>query len=325
LLDSHVLLSQMSNVRLDSYVFTEESFALARRHLKPDGLLVVSHAVGQPWFVDRMRATLTDAFEGKPPVVLSERIENAVGFTYAAGAIEPGRAVPKGTPTLTDDWPFLYLESRTIPVEYLLAIAIMAVVSLLTVLKVSGKRWGGIDGTFFFLGAGFLLLETRGVTALALLIGSTWRVTSAVFAGVLVMALISTWLAPKLAREEARLRVATYAFLGVTLLVTGVVPLARLGSLGPVVGGSLGALLVSLPLLASGIVFARALAASGDTDRAVSSNLLGALLGGLTEYVSMLVGFQALVLVAAIFYAAAIAFDVKASRAQRVRSVHAPG
>ena len=70
LLDSHVLLSQMSNVRLDSYVFTAESFALARAHLKPGGLLVVSHAVGQPWFVDRMRATLADAFNGRPPMVV---------------------------------------------------------------------------------------------------------------------------------------------------------------------------------------------------------------------------------------------------------------
>jgi hypothetical protein len=64
----------------------------------------------------------------------------------------------------------------------------------------------------------------------------------------------------------------------------------------------LGAILVSLPLLASGVVFATSLAKAGDASRALASNLLGALAGGLTEYLSMVVGFRILVLLAALFY-----------------------
>jgi len=58
LLDSHVLLSHKSNIRLDSFVFTRESFDLARLKLKPDGILVVSHAVKKHFFFNRIRATL---------------------------------------------------------------------------------------------------------------------------------------------------------------------------------------------------------------------------------------------------------------------------
>jgi spermidine synthase len=84
LLDSHVLLGTFSNVRLDSYVFTAESFAAARKRLRGGGILVVSHAVGLPWFVDRMRATLARAF-GRSPYVVSERAKNPLGYVCAAG------------------------------------------------------------------------------------------------------------------------------------------------------------------------------------------------------------------------------------------------
>src|SRR5262249_59355515 len=75
------LLSSRSNLRLDSFVFTRESFALAREHLAPHGVMVVSHAVGTPWFIDRMRATLRNAF-GKFPLLLTEEL----GVAYAVAA-----------------------------------------------------------------------------------------------------------------------------------------------------------------------------------------------------------------------------------------------
>jgi hypothetical protein len=264
-----------------------------------------------------MRATLANAFEGRPPLVVSEHVPNPVGYVYAAGdLVEPGRPVDANASVLSDDWPFIYLRARTIPSEYLIAMAIMAAVAIAGVRAVSGRAAGSVDATFFFLGAGFLLLETRGVTALALLIGSTWRVTSAVFAGVLVMALASTGLVSLLSRKATtRPRGALiYAFLGVCLLVTGVVSLEDLAALPPLASAAAGALLVSLPLFASGVLFATALERAGDTDRAVASNLLGALFGGLAEYVSMLIGFRALVLVAALFYAVAVVADARASR-----------
>ena len=41
----------------------------------------------------------------------------------------------------------------------------------------------------FFLGAGFMLLETKGVVHMALLFGCTWIVNSVVFFAILVMIL----------------------------------------------------------------------------------------------------------------------------------------
>jgi len=58
-----------------------------------------------------------------------------------------------------------------------------------------GKRLygSGFDPVLFLMGAAFLLIETRGVTDLSLLFGSTWIVNSSVFAGVLVMALAASF------------------------------------------------------------------------------------------------------------------------------------
>jgi hypothetical protein len=265
---------------------------------------VVSHAVGTPWFVKRMRATLGRAFE-RPPLLVSEHVRHPLGFVYAAGdLVAPGRPIEEPDDVLSDDWPFVYLRSRTIPTEYLVAIALVAIVSLGLVRVAAGKRLAGFDLHFFALGAGFLLLETRGLAVLALLVGSTWEVTSAVFAGVLVMALGATAIAHRLGGAKAtRLHVqSAYAMLGAALALQVAVPASVLADFPFMARALLGAILVSLPLLASGVVFATSLAKAGDASRALASNLLGALAGGLTEYLSMVVGFRILVLLAALFY-----------------------
>ena len=307
LLDSHVLMSSMSNVRLDSYVFTAESFALAREHLAPGGILVVSHAVGTPWFIDRMRSTLARAF-GRPPFLVSEQVAHPLGFVYAAGELVPeGRPLGDAADVLEDDWPFVYLRKRTIPREYLIAMALVAVASLALVRGAAGRKLAGFDLHFFALGAGFLLLETRGLAVLALLVGSTWGVTSAVFAGVLAMALAATAIAERLggALATAHHVRSAYVLLGAALAMQLAVPTSVLADFPFVARAVLGAVLVSLPLLASGTVFGTSLARVGAADRALASNLLGAVAGGLVEYLSMVVGFRALVVVAALFYALA--------------------
>ena len=47
------------------------------------------------------------------------------------------------------------------------------------------------NGRMFFLGAGFMLLETKGVVHMALLFGATWMVNSIVFFAILTMILLS--------------------------------------------------------------------------------------------------------------------------------------
>ena len=90
----------------------------------------------------------------------------------------------------TDDAPFPYLRERTIPTFYLLAVALILGVSLLLVRVVSGpigRMSPYLD--LFFMGAAFLLLETKSVVQFALLFGTTWFVNALVFGGVLLSVL----------------------------------------------------------------------------------------------------------------------------------------
>jgi Methyltransferase domain len=313
MLDSHILLSSRSNVRLDSFVFTRESFALARERLAPSGLMVVSHAVGTPWFIDRMQATLSHAF-GKPPVFIADFSYLPFGTIYVVGAdTPPGRPARADINLLEDDWPFLYLPGRFIPRDYLLAMVLMALISLVAVRAAAGPGGRGLDWHFFALGAGFLLLETRGLGVLALHLGGTWSVNAAVFAGVLVMSLAATVVGARLARNRGSgIPWSAYALLGVLLALNYALPLAALAAMPLGTRIVLSVLLVSAPLFASGLVFALSLARTGDASRALASNLLGAMAGGMIEYLSMIVGFRALVPLAAAFYLAALAADRRA-------------
>ncbi len=74
----------------------------------------------------------------------------------------------------------------------------------------------------FFLGAGFMLLETKGVVHMALLFGSTWIVNSIVFFAILVMVLLSNLFV--LAPGPGRLW-PYYALLIASLLVNALVPM----------------------------------------------------------------------------------------------------
>jgi hypothetical protein len=140
-------------------------------------------------------------------------------------------------------------------------------------------------------------------------LGSTWGVTSAVFAGVLVMALASTAIAAKLSVGSAERRQGSAGIVYVLLVGALGIELGfttgELAALPLAVRAVLGAVLVSLPLLAGGTIFATSLARSGSAERALAANLIGAMAGGLLEYVSMIIGFRALVLVAAVLYGVA--------------------
>ena len=68
LIDSLTLQSGFASVRLESYMFTEESFRAVRDRLAPDGVLVVYNYFRERWLVDRLANTAAAAF-GTPPRV----------------------------------------------------------------------------------------------------------------------------------------------------------------------------------------------------------------------------------------------------------------
>jgi hypothetical protein len=152
----------------------------------------------------------------------------------------------------------------------------------------------------FFLGAGFMLVETKAVVQMALCFGGTWMVNSIVFSAVLVMILVANllvlWARPKTLWPF-------YAGLLLSLAVGAAVPLdffLGMSRAAQVVGSCV---LVFTPILFAGVVFAVSFSRTTDAGRALGANIAGAIAGGLAENTSMVLGFQRLVLVAIVFYA----------------------
>jgi hypothetical protein len=208
------------------------------------------------------------------------------------------------TPTLSDDWPFLYLRPGVFPWGYLTVLAFILGVAALTVRPVFGLGRAGhsFDRVLFLMGAAFLLIETRGVTSLSLLFGSTWVVNSAVFGGILVMVLLAN-----LAVERWQWRNPTPWFVALFAAVAllGWFPLDRLSALPLVVRAVAGGLLTGLPVGLAGVIVPLLLARSAQPAAALGSNLLGAVLGGCLEYYSMIGGLGSVALLALVLYLAA--------------------
>jgi hypothetical protein len=151
----------------------------------------------------------------------------------------------------------------------------------------------------FFLGAGFMLIETKAVVDMALLFGSTWMVNMVVFAGVLVMVLAANLF---VARVRPRSLLPYYVGLMAALALTVLVPMdAFLGlARGWQIAGA--SLLAFAPMLFAGVVFAVSFSRSAAPDRDFGANVAGAMTGGLAENASMLLGFRYLGLVVIAMY-----------------------
>src|SRR5438034_1323030 len=72
LIDSLTVQSSFSGVRLESYMFTEESFRAVRDHLTPRGATVLYNYFREKWLVDRLANTAAVAFGAEPRVHVHE-------------------------------------------------------------------------------------------------------------------------------------------------------------------------------------------------------------------------------------------------------------
>jgi SAM-dependent methyltransferase len=326
LIDSLTLQSSFSGVRLESYMFTEESFRAVRDRLAPDGLLVVYNYFREKWLVDRLANTAAIAFGAEPRVHVHEA-RAYLGIMLAG----PRLATLKGDPVVpeqvtaynqshapaparmlardpsieaaTDDWPFLYMKDRHIPQHYVVALLLILAVSVASVLWVLRGQSGGWSWQFFFLGAGFMLLETKAIIQFALLWGSTWIVASLAIASVLTMALLATFI---VSRVEIRRQGLVAAVLVGLLLLNAVVPIGRVAVESRALESLFYAVLMFSPILCAGLLFGSAIKHSTSLARDYGTNLLGAMVGGVAEYLSLTTGFRFLLLVVAVFYIAAV-------------------
>ena len=137
----------------------------------------------------------------------------------------------------------------------------------------------------------------------ALLFGTTWVVNAVVFAGVLLIVLLAVEVTRRW-KTPPPLRVV-YLLLGGSLILDAVVPPGALLGLPVIPRGLVAVVLAFLPIFFANLVFARRFTETADATSAFGANLLGAMIGGCLEYVSLIVGYQALLVIAALLYAGA--------------------
>jgi hypothetical protein len=316
LLDSHTTSSHYSNIRIDNYVYTREALTAARNLLKPDGIMVVKFLVGKAFIAGRLKATLTDVFGTDPLAFGVDQSFNASPGTFfivgdknriAAAIEEPGlknhiekhHDIPmQDAQITTDDWPFFYQRAPGLPSSVLVISLVLAFVCWWlmkrTAIPVQQIAW-----PFFFLGAGFMLMESQIVSRMALLFGTTWIVNSITISGLLLLIVVANIL------EKAGWRIPTpvaYASLLAALLVAYAVPVSALFSESFALKLAGAIVVLCSPVFFASILFIRTFAAARFSGSALGSNLLGALVGGLLESLSLWMGLRSLLLLAMLLY-----------------------
>lgn len=390
LVDSLVLHSGYSSIRLESFLFSSESFADVKRVLKPTGVTAVYNFFRQGWIMARLKEVLNKQFNSEPVVLIdpphtegptlpleSEFPLGGCGvfiggseesiaplrklFSDGSAFWVPGRSgmskelpgrfgttAPAQTYGTTkdigdlidvemverpawlalrstgiedskgnlrpadDNWPFLYVRQPSIPALTWRGVALMLGLSIVlwAIYHFGTKREAdtntgpavsetGLYLRALFLGAGFMLIETKAVVQMALLFGSTWNVNTYVFAAVLLMAVMGNAFTGVV--KPKRLEpyyIGLFLAIGVGLLV----PLDTFLGLSPVPQIVCACSLVFAPIIFAGVIFPTTFSRVTRPDRFFAANVAGALIGGLVENASMLLGFQHLLLVAAGFY-----------------------
>ncbi len=357
LVDSLVLHSGYSSLRLENFLFTQEAFQDAKRRLNPDGLFVVYNYFRHGWLIGRLTDMTTRVFGAEPMVltmpyqaeidpakpadyftmlIAGDRYQNARmsgmraafqanqffwvhespiknlslnAFSFAA----PDPQDPKWlkiapasfhAPTQslfpTDDWPFLYLRQRMIPFKP--TWEGIVVVSLISILILGWAQKGNrfkLNGAMFFLGAGFMLIETKSVVHMALLFGSTWMVNSVVFAAILLMSLFANLFV--IEQKPAQLQFFYFGLI-LTLLAGAFLPLNSFLALPWEIRVLLSSILVFSPVFFAGVIFSSLFRQSTNPGGDMGSNVAGIILGGLSENLSLMLGFNHLLFVAILFY-----------------------
>ena len=304
--DSLTLVAGQSSLRLESYLFTSEAVAAARSHLRPGGVFTEYNYYREEWLIDRFAMMLEQEYGSAPCVdSLGSKLRLAVLTASADAAAlkcdtrwQPTSAqVPAAA---VDNHPFPYLQNDTIPSFYLLALGGILLLSTIAVRVTAGSpRRMRPYADLFFMGAAFLLLETKSIVQFALLFGTTWSVNALVFAGILV----SVYLAIQVARVWRPRRIEwLYLVLLGALAVAWIVPLDALLRLDVLPRLVVATTIAFTPVFLANLVFAERFRDVDNSNLAFGANLLGAMVGGVLEYSALVIGYRSLLLVVAAIY-----------------------
>lgn len=312
-LDAHTLLSGYTNVRLDNYIYTVESLVRARELLKPDGLVFLSFWVEKEWISERLFANLSLAF-GHRPLMVQELLgpQESYQLIHCFAARGPvgleifDRSNPdwarfaavtpaaNPTPPSTDDWPFLYVAGKRVPTLVGIVSVLILIVSFALLRRSALAGTLRIDGHFFLLGAAFMLIECHNLSRLALLFGTTWTVNTWVIWTILLMVLLANAL---VSRGHPRGYAAPYAGLAISLVAAWALPLGALEAWSRPAMLVVALVVLCMPILFAGLVFARSFANATNAAAVFGSNMLGSIVGGLLESAAFVTGLRSLVLI----------------------------
>ena len=340
LVDSLVLHSGYSSLRLESFLFTDQAFRDIRAKLKPGGVFAMYNSYRQGWVVGRLDLMAQRVFESQPLVVslpykeVIKPTDNVGGsFTLllvgnsAASPVEPIRARLQRAPSFwlhpqpsyneaingfsadppqiagtdtglaqisaatvdtkgidllpSDDWPFLYLREAMLPGLNIRGWPSDWRAIARAVVPAGAGSHDEAERTDVLFGAGFMLLETKGVVHLALLFGSTWVVNSIVFFTVLLLILLANLFVWTV--KPVRLA-PYYTLLIASLLLNAAIPMSAFLALPGAAKVIVSCTVVFVPIFFAGVIFATAFRDSRQPDVDLGANIGGVILGGLSQY-----------------------------------------
>lgn len=315
--DSLTLTSSIANLRLESFLFTQDSLGAARDALTPEGVLVLYNYYREPWLIEKLAGMVTRTFgqdsfvstyggQGRGAVIVNGPRLNEIPRdrfgpyqeTTATQASDRLSVTGEGfmadpqRPAATDDWPFVYLPHKSFPAIYLKGLLAIAAISF------AGIWWIGPRGTMrrfnwhmFFLGVAFALLEVKALTTFALLFGSTWNVNSLVFFAILLSVLAAIMVNARFALRRVWI---FYLLLFATLALNLAIRPEALLLPNVVVRYAVASCLAFAPVFLANVIFSNSFRDTELADISFASNLLGIMLGGMLEYFSMLLGYHML-------------------------------
>ncbi len=330
LLDSHSSLSGKGGIRLDSYVYTVEAFKESKKILNKNGYISLSFYLSEVELGSKIYLMLKEAFNGREPLVVSQNSGNDQEFRSQPYAFIIGNSIDKNfdisnsgltkvsffsdknnlsnVDVSTDNWPFFYMPSKVWPKSYIFIIFLIFVSSFFFIQNTNPISKKNFSPTCFFLGSGFMLVETKGITELALVFGSTWLLVSIVISFILFMAYFANLLIIKKIKIKVHF---IYILILLSICFGYFYTLVDYGIFNSITQKILTPLILTIPIFFSGLAFSKQLSIEKTVSIALSSNILGAIFGGLIEYNSMYFGFRSLYILGFAMYFAAFVFSKK--------------
>ncbi len=306
LTDSVIITRSASNIRLESFLFTKEAFALAKSHLSEKGVFTLYNYYRENWLIDRIALMMKQTFGSDPFVKTYGDVGKAAIFLTGPGAMTlldstiDQHTPDENTMMATDDWPFLYVKDRTIPDTYrwvLLSIVVIVGASTVWMLKGQSLNVGMLR--YFFMGMGFMLLETKQLVTFGLLFGNTWIVNALVFGAIMVSVLAAIVISRFFILKNGWLALVLFG----SLLCAYFFPPSAFLHVAPVIRYIIASILYFSPIVAANILFSDAFKDETNPSAMLAVNMFGTIIGGIIEYTAMITGYAFLTWIIMLCYA----------------------